>query len=450
MKLKEWMNKKFARNLTVVGSAVLVIMLTTYFGFGITNQEGIVASTIFDEKDGLIGQGTIETKEVNINTKIPGRVVKLYVEEGQEVKAGDPLVEISSEELQAKKTQATAAVAQAEAALKAAKQQLEQAEAGLAASNGLVEQAQAGVTAANEKVNEASAGVKASQKQYEAALAIKEKADNGARTQEVAQAQAAYDLMVTSYDRVKQLAEKGAVSQQKLDEVKTQMEVSKETLEMAKEGARTEDKKAATATSEQAAAGLEASQTRVNQAEAGLTAAQAQLTQAMAGVESSNALVYQAKAGVEAKEGLVRQAKGVLEEVEAYLKDVVVTAPIDGTVTSINTEEGELVSTGTQMAIVSNLKGAWVEVNMEENQIGKLMEGQKVAVNVPAFEDKIFEGVIATINDQPNFAVKRATNENGDFDIVSFAVKIKLDNSEETLRPGMSAYVQFKSQEDMQ
>lgn len=432
-----------------IGGGILIVMILS---IGVITpavskdkKQIMKVKNFFDEKQGLVGQGIIEAQEVNINTKIPGRVMKIYVEEGQKVKAGDQLVEISSEELLAKKTQATAGVAQAEAALKASKQQLEQAKAGVKASNGLVEQAKAGVKAAKEKINEAKAGVTASQKQQEAAAAVKSKADKGARDQEIAQAQVAYNVMKTSYDRVVLLAEKGAVSKQKLDEVKAQLDLVEQTLSMAKEGARAEDKKAATAISEQAQAGVEASKTRVIQAEAGAQAAEAQLTQAMAAVQSSNALLYQAQAGVEAKEGLVAQAKGALAEVQAYLDNVIITAPMDGTVTAINSEEGELVSTGTQIAIVSNLQGAWVEISVKETDLGEIAENQKVNVKVPSYPDKVFTGEVKTINKQPNFAVKRATNDNGDFDIVSFGVKIKLVNNEEVLRPGMSAFMQFEN-----
>ncbi len=445
LKQIDMLKQKKLFNVSAVGVILLAVLLVLYFGFNEPgNGQTVAMSRFFNKKDGLITSGILETKEVNINSKVPGRIVTIYVKEGQEVKQGDPLVEISSDELLAKKQQAQAAVKQAEAALKAAKEQYEQAKAGVDASKGLVEQAQAGVKAAEGKVSEAEAGVTASQKQYEAATAVKQKADNGARSQEVIQAQTAYDLMKASYDRVVILVEKGAVSQQKLDEIKAQLDVAEQTLSMAKEGARAEDKAAATATSQAAQAGFDASKTRVDQAEAGLLAAKAQLTQAMAGLDSSTALLYQAQAGVEAKQGLVEQAKGALAEVDAYLDEVIIKAPMDGTVTSINSQEGELVSSGTQMAVVSELRGTWVEVSVKETDLAKVTEGQSVVVKVPAYMDKEFTGTVSTINARPSFAVKRATNENGDFDIVSFGVKIEIDNADQLLRPGMSAYVQFK------
>lgn len=445
MDIKKFMKEKKPYNVIIIVVFIVAILAILKYGFNENKDvEAANIGNLFDENDGLVIQGVVETKEVNINSKVAGKVISIFVDEGQEVKEGDSLVEISSDELQAKKKQAEAALAQAKAALKASQKQAEQAQAGVDAAKGLVEQAQAGVDASAAKLNEAEAGVKASQKQYEAACAVKEKADNGARTQEVAQAQAACDVMQKSYDRVVALVEKGAVSQQKLDEIKAQLDVAKETLSMAQEGAREEDKKAATATSEQAAAGLEAARTRVDQASAGLTASKAQLTQAMAGVDSANSLLYQAQAGVEAKEGLVQQAQGAVDEVNAYLESVVLTAPMDGTVTGINSEVGELVSSGTQIAIVSNLKGTWVEVSVPETELAGISEGQEVVVKVPSYPDQTFTGHVSTINAEPNFAVKRATNDNGGFDIVSFGVKIKIDNADQTLRPGMSAYIQFK------
>ena len=119
--------------------SICAVVLILIFGFnGETDAKTVAVSKFFDAKAGIVSQGVIETKEVDINSKVPGRVMKVYVQEGQEVKAGDALIEISSEELQAKKTQAEAGVKQAEAALKAAKETYEQAQAGVDAAEAVV------------------------------------------------------------------------------------------------------------------------------------------------------------------------------------------------------------------------------------------------------------------------------------------------------------------------
>ncbi|MCT4566221.1 MAG: efflux RND transporter periplasmic adaptor subunit [Maledivibacter sp.] len=337
-------------------SICLLMLLMTGCSAG---AEGKDAVNVFNEEEGIVSQGVIEAKEVSINSKIPGRIGKIYVEEGMEIEAGKPIVEITSEELQAKKEQALALVKAAEAAHKAAKGQVQ------------------------------------------AAQSLSQKAHNGAREQEIAKAQAYYDLMVSTYERVEKLYEKGAVSEQKKEEVKTQLEVAKQTLSMAKEGARSED------------------------------------------INSAEALVTQALSMEQAAKGKLEQAQGGLQEVEAYLKDTKICAPINGTVTQINADEGELVSTGMSIATITNLNKAWVEVKIKETDLEKIALGQEVKVKVPSFSDEIFKGKVVRINKKPDFATKRATNDNGNFDIIAFGVKIEIENNEKVLRPGMTAFAQF-------
>lgn len=411
IKQKAVIKFKNANKRTLVIGAILIVSISAITISAISIQGKNI-------KEGL-SQGMVFAKDVSINTKIPGRIVKFYVEEGQQVKVGDPIVEISSEELEAKKLQLLAQVAQAKA--------------GVEAAQAVVDMAQAGYNASQERVEQAKAGLSASQSQRDIASAIHDKAENGARTQEVAQAESAYNLWQSTYDRAVVLYEGGAISKQKLEEIKTQMEVSKLTFEMATEGARTEDKAAASAQLSMAESGVLASNALVNQAIEGSNAALAQLTQA--------------QAGLVAAEGKYEQAQAGLQEVEVYLKDTKIKAPIDGVVTAINSDEGELVSTGTSIGTVSNLDKCWVNVNLDEDKLAGLAEGQVVEVTLLAYENQIFTGKIVTINKQPDFAVKKATNENGNFDIVSFGVKIELDNTEQRIRPGMTAIVNFKNED---
>lgn len=153
--------------------------------------------------DTVQGQG--EATEIRISGKLPGRVDKLYVEEGQHVKAGDTLVHIIS-------TLAEARLDQAEAMESVAQ-------------------------AANRKV------------------------DAGTRTQIISaakdlwkQAQAASGITKKTYERMETLFNKGVVSEQKRDEAKAAYDASvaaesaaKSQYELAKAGAQAEDKEAAEA-----------------------------------------------------------------------------------------------------------------------------------------------------------------------------------------------------------
>ncbi|WHH58848.1 efflux RND transporter periplasmic adaptor subunit [Petroclostridium sp. X23] len=405
------LNQKKSYRITAIAVAIAVVGILSVFAF-----RGSFAKETTENADVLKAQGLVEATEVSINTKIPGRIEKLCVKEGQEVKAGEELVRISSDELQAKKEQIIAMLSAAQAAHKAAQEKYNQAQAGLKAAQGVLAQAQA--------------GLEASYKDKDAAQAQKDKADHGARSQDIERARIAYDLAKKTYERVNGLYEKGGISAQKRDEAKAQMDLYEQQLNMAQEGARAEDKAAAAAISQKA--------------DAGILASKALLQQAQAGVQSANTVILQAEANVEAQKALMDQANAALAEVDAYLKDTHLCAPIDGTITVINSDEGELVSSGMSIATVSNLDNAWVEVSIKETDIAKIKEGQKVSVTLSAFPEETFQGTVSAINKKPDFAVKRASNNNGEFDIVVFGVKIRLENNRQRLRPGMSAFIDFK------
>jgi len=370
---------------------IICLILGVYLGIFITV---FLSSTTSNAKKTITSKvsGTIEVKEVNILSKLPGRVDKLLVQENQTVKAGETIAILSSDELKAKEIQAKALV-------EAAKTQLEQA------NNSVILQE----AIAKSNSDKANAALAAAQSQYN-------KARNGARKQEINEAQIYYDTLKTTYARVKFLAEKGAVTQQKADEVKAQMDIAKATLDMAKEGARPED--------------IEAAASLVSQAKAAVDAA-----------NTGNLQVELAKQNVEAAKAKYEQALGGLQEVQAYLKDTKIISPIDGTVTMINAKKGELVATGYTVAMVSDLSDMWVNVKLKETDISKVNLNQRINVTLSAYPDNKFEGKIADISKKPDFAAKRSTNERDEEDIVAYNVKVKIANKNGILRPGLTASV---------
>lgn len=327
-----------------------------------------------DGSDKRIFQGTLEARSVDINAKVPGKIAEMLAEEGQSLKTGDPIALIDAKDLSAKK-------------------------------DGLNAQAQAALAG----VQAAEAQLTAAQGQLQMAEAAMQKAKNGVRSQEITKAQANYDITKKGYDRISALFTAGAASQAQLDEVETKLNIARQDLDMAKEGARKED----------------------------ISAAQAQVAAANGSVAaaSSNIVVAQEK---------YQQCLAGVQEVDTYLTDAAIKAPIDGIVTMINTDQGELVSTGMSLATLTDLSDIWVELEVDEMQLPKFKEGQTVSVKVPAFKDKAFEGKVMRLNPNPDYAVKKASNENGEFDLVSYGIKIKIMGSDVVLRPGMTAFVELK------
>lgn len=342
---------------------------------------------------GVEAAGLVEGTEVDLNSKIPGKVGQILVDEGQDVKKGQVIARLTTDEITAKESQAKALV-------DAAKSQWEQAEVAVKLQQQVAES----------NIKRGEGAVNAAQSQLD-------KAQNGARTQEIAQAQAAYDLMLTTFQRVEVLYQKGAIPAQKYDEVKTQLEVSRQTLSIAKEGARQEDIRAAEGLVMQAQAGLD-----------GAVAGRAQVELARQTAVAAKAKYDQALAG--------------LEEVRTYLRESEIKAPIDGVVNTLYVDAGELVSSGMPLATIIDTEHTWVEVKVKESDLPAVQLKQTVKVTLGNKPNEVIEGKVARINKKPDFAAKRATNDRGEKDILSYAVKINLTTTGESI-PGVTAQVKF-------
>ncbi len=337
----------------------------------------------FDPDKALVVKGYVDSDEVDLNTKVPGKIAKIYVEEGQLVKSGDVIAEIDSTQLQAKKDQVEAQVKMAREAVKLQKK------------------------VADANVEQASGAYKAAQAQLS-------KAHEGARSQEVEQARVYYEMMEKTYERVKKLYDKGALPAQKKDEVETQLKVAEQQYSMAKEGARKQD--------------IEAAQGLTNQAAGAVSAANA------------------GKLQVQLAEQKYQEALGGLEEVNSLIADTKIIAPKDGTVVELNCEQGELVSTGMPIATIADLKKVEIKLNVYESDLSKISLGQKVEVRFTETGNRTFAGTVKRISSKPHFAAERATNNEED-DVLAYEVKILVTNlGDAKVYPGMTAYVQFSRQ----
>lgn len=344
--------------------------------------------------------GVIEGTEVDLSFKMGGSIEQIAFKEGDEVKAGQVVATLNNEELLAKKEQA-------EAAYRLAQVKLEQAKKGVSltdsSSNAQVDQAQAVVSSAA------------------AQLAANK---NGARSEEIAQlkaklqaAQTANQIAASNLERMQKLLAEGAVPQVKVEEAQMQAEKAQaelkaadEQLKMAQSGARREQ----------------------------VDAAQAQLAQAKAAYKQAVAARGQVglkELDVKSAEAGVLQAKGALAEIEAYLNNTKLVAPMDGVVKSVAVQKGELVAQGFTVLTLQTKSDNYVKLYVNEYALGQIKTGDTVKLFVPALKREV-EAKIATIAPAADFAVKKATQELGDRDIRSFQVKLLVSDPE--LRPGLT------------
>lgn len=306
---------------------------------------GIIGVTgyLLSKPKPLTIQGEAEANEYRVSGKVPGRIEKLYVKEGDLVNKGDTVVLIDSPEIRAKLKQVRAVAA--------------------------------------------------------AATAQRNKAVNGARSEQIA---GAYQLWETakiqeevlrkSYERTKNLYEKKVVSAQNYDEVSakykaaaSQTEAAKSQYEMAVNGARKEDKAAAAA--------------------------------------------------------LLEQAEGALQEIQSYMDELYLTAPANGVVSAIYPKTGELVGPGSPIMSITDLNDIWFTFNIREDYLHSMKTGDKLTLTIPALDGAEYVAAVNYIQVRESYATWRASKEIGEYDAKTFEVRAIPEKTIEGIRPGMTVLV---------
>ena len=362
-----------------------------------------------DNQDVLTVSGVLETNEIDVNVKVGGKLLEIMVEEGDNVKKGDIIAMVEAENIEAK---------------------LEQAKALLGIAATRVEQSKIAYAAQKEQ---SESQIQQATGAYSSAKAQLTKAKKGARPQQleqakelVVQAKEAYEYTKVTYDRLKKLYDEGVIPQQKIDGAKAELEVSKakyntaqQQYDLVKEGVQKED----------------------------ISSAEGLVMQAEAMVNLANVTKLQVSAKeqdmIAAKEQLIQAQAGV-NEVMSYLNDSTIKAPVDGTITVKNADNGELVSTGMPVVSISNLKDVWANIKIKESAIANIKIGDTIDVIIPGDNNKVYKGKVTSISSKASYATERATQDKNEKDVVAFTVKIKLDNADLRLKPGMTATLKLK------
>ena len=302
---------------------------------------GAIGFFMFGETEETI-QGEVEVSEYRVSSKVPGRILEPRVKEGDYVKAGDTLAIISAPEIDAKKAQAISA--------------------------------------------------------EDAASAINAMTDKGARQEQIRgafelwqQAKAGLEIAKKSYGRVQRLFDEGVMSAQKRDEayanykaLEAQAKAAKSQYDMAVNGARLEEKRAAAAQ--------------------------------------------------------VGRAKGAVQEVSSYLRETVQIATFDGEVSDIYPKVGELVGAGSPIMSISIINDLWGTFNVREDLLKGMTIGSTFIAFCPAF-GKDLKMKVYYIKDEGSYAVWKATKSSGQYDLKTFEVRARPIGKIEGLRPGMSLIV---------
>jgi len=143
----------------------------------------------------------------------------------------------------------------------------------------------------------------------------------------------------------------------------------------------------------------------------------------------------------------VRQAESNVVQSSDLLSKTTLTSPINGVVTQLNVELGEVVVTGTMnnpgtvIMMLGDLAEMEVEAEVDETDMKDMQISQPAEIKVDALKDTVLQGVVTTVG---NAAVAKA-NLGGVGETVNFKVKVSVLSAPPNLRPGMSATVKIQT-----
>ena len=122
---------------------------------------------------------------------------------------------------------------------------------------------------------------------------------------------------------------------------------------------------------------------------------------------------------------------------------ILIASPLDGLVLTKNFEDGEYVNAGAAIATVGNMQDCWVKIYVASTQLGQIKVGQQTDVMIDSFPGKVFSGTIKEISQNAEFTPRQSITQRERANQV-FAVKVQIDNSDDSLKPGMPADVVIK------
>lgn len=242
----------------------------------------------------------------------------------------------------------------------------------------------------------------------------------------------------------------------KLAQVRAQEAAAKAKEEMAMTGARVQEKDAARADLARARAGLTLAQKSFARVDAlykeGLIAAQrhdeakAQLTAAQKLAEAAAAKVSAVEEGARvedkaAAKALVAQAAGGVSEVSSLAGESTVRSPVDGEVTRVIMEEGEISPAGFPLVLVTDLKDRWIVFNIREDDLPGITVGTELKGFVPAV-GRTIPLKVTWINPRGEYATWRATRQSTGYDLRTFEVRMRTTDADPALRPGMTVVIE--------
>jgi HlyD family secretion protein len=185
----------------------------------------------------------------------------------------------------------------------------------------------------------------------------------------------------------------------------------------------------------------------------------ARLDQATDSLHESQRALDQAKSAYEqAINGYTREERQIgeanvvkavadIEAVQSIIDQMTLYAPVASQVYLRNVEPGEYVSPGVPLVTLIDLSDLWIHFDLREDLVKTLKVGDRFDVRIPALADRRVTVEVRLIATKGEYASWRATRSTGDFDLRTFAIRAYPVDKVPGLRPGMSAYLDWRTRE---
>jgi len=403
----------------------------------------------------VVESGTVDAvKVVEIKSRVAGRVKKLWVEEGDEVSAGQLIATIDPQETELRVEQDEAQLRGAQAGVARATIEIEQRRV---LAKTALEKARARLAQLEKELQIqptlTKSSIESAQTAYNSAVQTRDLLVNTSQLNERTQTQNAVDEANTNYeqakrefDRQKGLRASGYVADRDVELARQQLDLAQTRLQGARDRLGRLD-------GQQDLERRQAEE-RVRQAKADLDRAMANRIQddvKRKEYETAVATVREAEIGLRDVEVLqkgraqgqatVDQLRSVVNDSRRQLGETEIRAPIAGVIAKRLIQEGELVSSlssfssGTPIVRLEDRRRMIVKLDINEIDAAKLKLGMKAKVDVDALPDDTMEGQVTKIAP----ASKIAAAATGAQPVVKFEVEVTLDKSQAGLKSGMSA-----------
>jgi HlyD family secretion protein len=143
----------------------------------------------------------------------------------------------------------------------------------------------------------------------------------------------------------------------------------------------------------------------------------------------------------------VEKADADIQSVQSIIDQLVVYAPLASQVYQRNVEPGEYVSPGVPLITLIDLADVWIHFDLREDLVKNLKVGDRFDVRIPALDERRVTVEVKLIATKGEYASWRATRASGDFDLRTFSIRAYPVQPVPELRPGMSAYLDWRSRQ---